>query len=490
MRHSLRLIPVLVILFASGATLRPAAQGPSPNPNFNFDTGNSAIEVIIPWVIPALFQTTAPNDAPIVLRWTTIITNGWFDAIAPYHPTAVGVYSRLGRRPASEATTNRNKNIAMFYSAYRVLNSLAPRFAGRWRDMMTSVGLDPDSGTEDLARPDGIGNRAGRAVVAARERDGMNQLGDEGGKVYDRRPYEDYTGYHPVNTAYALWFPSRWQPLMNTPGNGTFAVQQFVTPQWALTRPYSYDRPTDLNVPPPTASNVLNLRAYKAQADEVLALQAGLTDGQKMLAELFDNKISSLGFAALFVSLSRGLSLDEFVHYDFLTNAAAFDGGIAVWKEKYQFDAVRPVTAIRFLYRNRRISGWGGPGRGTVSDLPGGEWRSYLPTGNHPEYPSGSSCFCAAHAQASRRFLGSDAFGWTVQVPAGSSVIEPGVTPAEDLTLGPWNTFTDFDQACSQSRVLGGVHFVAATVESQTLCRPIGDRVFEFVDRHIKGQVQ
>src|SRR5688572_19231150 len=88
--------------------LTPSAQAPP----FNLDTGNAAIEVIIPAVIPALFQTTAPNDAPIILRHTTVITNAWFDAIAPYHPTSVGVYSRLGRRPPAEATTNRQKNIA------------------------------------------------------------------------------------------------------------------------------------------------------------------------------------------------------------------------------------------------------------------------------------------------------------------------------------------------------------------------------------------
>ena len=193
----------------------------------------------------------------------------------------------------------------------------------------------------------------------------------------------------------------------------------------------------------------------------MIAAQASLTDYQKMVAELFDNKISGLGFSALFIALSRGMSLDEFVHYDFLTNMAAFDGGIATWKEKVRHDAVRPVSAIRHLYRNRRITGWAGPGRGVVDDLPGVEWRSYLNTGNHPEYPSGSSCFCAAHAQASRRYLGSDAFGWSVPVLAGSSVIEPGVTPATDLTLGPWNTFTEFEDDCSRSRVWGGVHFVA-----------------------------
>ena len=70
--------------------------------SFDFDTGNAPIEVVIPAVIPALVQTTTLNDAPLVLRHTTLITNAWFDAIAPYHPAAIGVYSRLGRRPASE----------------------------------------------------------------------------------------------------------------------------------------------------------------------------------------------------------------------------------------------------------------------------------------------------------------------------------------------------------------------------------------------------
>ena len=456
--------------------------------SFDFDTGNAPIELVIPAVIPALVQTTTLNDAPLVLRHTTLITNAWFDAIAPYHPTAVGVYSRLGRRPASEAATDRNKNVAILYASYRILNNLMPRFTANWRQMLTSVGLDPDNGSEDLTSAIGIGNVAGRAVAAARERDGMNQRGDEGGRVYDRRPYEDYTGYVPANSPWTLRDPSRWQPLFTTPGNGTFLGQQFITPQWGVTEPYSYKDPSRFNALPPVDSNHHRRDSYQAQADDVIAAQAALTDYQKMVAELFDNKINSLGFSALFITLSRGFSLDRFVHYDFLTNLAAFDGGIATWKEKFRYDAVRPVTAIRHLYSSETISGWGGPGRGVVNDLPGREWRSYLNTGNHPEYPSGSACFCAAHAQASRRFLGSDAMGWSVAVTARSSVIEPGVTPSSDIVLGPWETFTEFENECGMSRVWGGVHFKAALTAGQQLCRPIGDLAFEFVDRHLSGK--
>ena len=66
----------------------------------------------------------------------------------------------------------------------------------------------------------GSPRRPGSRVAADREHDGMNQLGDEGGQKYNRRPYEDYTGYAPVNTPQFLFNPSRWQPLVGTNGLG------------------------------------------------------------------------------------------------------------------------------------------------------------------------------------------------------------------------------------------------------------------------------
>ena len=137
------------------------------------------------------------------------------------------------------------------------------------------------------------------------------------------------------------------------------------------------------------------------------------------------------------------MSVLEFIQYDFLTNMAAFDTSIAIWKEKHRFNAVRPFSAIKFLFRDTPVTSWGGVGQGTVSDLPANEWQSYLPVADHPEYPSASASFCAAHAQASRLFLGSDELGYPVPAPQGSSRIEPGITPAEDLTL-VFPTWTDF----------------------------------------------
>jgi hypothetical protein len=457
---------------------------------FTFESGNAPIEVIIPQVVPSIFASVAPGDAPLVLRTTTLLTNAWFDAIAPYHPSAVGVYSRLGRRPAGEGANDRNRNIAIFYAALPVLNSLYPAERAKWSELLRSVGLDPDLESTDLSRPEGIGRAAGLAVVRVRERDGMNQLGDGDGRRFNRQRYADTTGYRSVNTGNELLDPTRWQPAVATRGNGIFTDQRFVTPQWASTRPYSIDSPEDYRVPPPRDSQMKGpggKHAYRRQADEVLAVSAALTDAQKMTAELFNDKIQSLGFVALFLSVSQRWNVERFVQYDFLANLAAFDGGIATWANKRRYDAVRPFSAIRYLYGDDPVLAWGGPGRGTTR-LPADQWTSYLPVADHPEYPSGSSCFCSAHAQASRRYLGHDVLGWTVPFARGSSQIEPGVTPASDLALH-FPTWSAFEQDCGQSRLRGGVHFQAAIDAARPICRRIGDRAFEFLRDHIEGRM-
>jgi hypothetical protein len=355
--------------------------------------------------------------------------------------------------------------------------------------MLSSLGLDPADNTENNTSAVGIGNNAGNAVVQFRQNDGMNQLGNEGGVDFNRQPYSDYTGYEPVNTPYQLRDPSRWQPRITTVGSGVFTAQQFVTPQLGKTRPYSYADPVQFRTPRPEASDPTGRpgrTAYQAQADEVLMASANLTDYQKMVAELFNNKIESLGFSAVFAAQSRGLSLIDFIHLDFVTNLAAFDTGIAVWSEKRRWDAVRPFSAIRYLYGKRPVTAWGGPGRGTVT-LPADQWKEYLNVADHPEYPSGSAAFCSAHAQSARRFLGSDALNWTVPTPKGSSRIEPGITPSSDINIGPWTTWTQFENECGLSRLWGGVHFRAAIVEGHPLGRAIGEQVYLFVKRHIDG---
>lgn len=96
---------------------------------YDFDNGNAAFEIVIQTVAPVVFTEVSPSggDATLVLRTTTLTTNAWFDATAPYAEPAVGVYSRIPHRPAIESATNANMNIALLYASYRVLNHLLRR---------------------------------------------------------------------------------------------------------------------------------------------------------------------------------------------------------------------------------------------------------------------------------------------------------------------------------------------------------------------------
>ena len=56
-----------------------------------------------------------------------------------------------------------------------------------------------------------------------------------------------------------------------------------------------------------------------------------------------------------------------------------------------------------------------------------------------------------------------------MMLPAGSSKIEPGVTPANDIDF-VYNKWSEVKDICGQSRLYGGMHFAAAVPAGEQLC--------------------
>ena len=163
------------------------------------------------------------------------------------------------------------------------------------------------------------------------------------------------------------------------------------------------------DLPPPLSSIDPTSAAYRAQVDEVLALSANLTEVQKLQArahspislqkrrcmpllrecavhcgvvtaccgltcarkrvmhaqaEHFDNKLRSLGSPIFSLILSNKILHLQDIFFTLL----AADGGIVdanseVWGQKVRFNAIRPISAIRYLYANETVQAWGGPYR-------------------------------------------------------------------------------------------------------------------------------
>jgi hypothetical protein len=91
--------------------------------------------------------------------------------------------------------------------------------------------------------------------------------------------------------------------------------------------------------------------------------------------------------------------------------------------------------------------------------MDGSQWIPYqpttFPTPPFPEYISGHSTFSAAGATILFLWTGSDKFGDSVTFPPGSSVVEAGITPKNQVML-EWKTFTDAaDEAGSPAATEG-----------------------------------
>ena len=447
---------------------------------------------------------------PMVSRALAIAHTSIFDAWAAYDGTAVG--TRLGgalRRPARERSPA-NKNVAISFAAYRAAVDLFPGDkAAVFDPLMASLGFDPGDLTTDPSTPAGIGNLASRALLDFRHTDGANQLGDEPGGI-PGVPYSDYTGYRPVNGPMDIRFPfepasvhdpDRWQPLRYLDGSGTLVMPTFVGAQWQRVAPFAMASNAELRSP--TGPAAFATDAYREQCQQLIDLSAGLTDEEKMIAEYWADGPRSELPPGHWNLLARQVShrdrtgdsehdLDQAVKLFFALTNAIFDAGICAWDNKRAYDSVRPITAIRTAFLAQPIRAWAGPGRGTQTIL-GEQWFPYqsttFPTPPFPEYSSGHSNFSAAGAEILKRFTRSDRFGGLVTFQAGSSRIEPGLTPAEDLTL-TWATFSAAADQAGISRRYGGIHFEQGDLDGRETGRKSARQCWKKARAYVDGTAE
>jgi hypothetical protein len=435
---------------------------------------------------------------PMVARALAIAHTCMYDAWAAYDHKAVG--TRLGgllRRPPRERTLANMKQ-AVSFAAYRAAVDLFPGSASSLFDpRMRELGYAVDDRTTDTSTPTGIGNVAASAVLDFHHRDGANQLGDEPGGA-PGVPHADYTGYTPANDPMdirepfdpsAVHDPSSWQPLRYADAAANVVTPGFVGAQWQRVMPFALSLGALRSTTGPARYGSAE---YLAQAQSLLDISAGLTDEQKLIAEYWaDGPRSELppGHWNLFAQFvarrdhhgdhEHGLERDVKLFFA-LTNAVS-DAGCCAWDNKRAFNSVRPITAIRTLFRGRLVHAWAGPYQG-MKPIDGATWSPYqpttFPTPPFPEYSSGHSNFSAAGAEILRRFTHSDRFAGSVTLPAGSSKVEPGAVPASDITLS-WSTFSHAAEQAGISRRFGGIHFEQGDLDARSTGRSAARRVWD-----------
>lgn len=463
----------------------------------------------------------AKLGAPVVARALAIVQTCVYDAWAAYDERADGTQLRDAlRRPASERTLA-NKERAISYAAYRALVDVLPVDTNAvYIPLMKQLGYDPNDNSNDIETPTGIGNVACAAVLEFRHHDKSNQLGEpSSGNLSSgnlglgsaaagnmaQGPYSDWSGYRPVNSpgtvpAHADFIkplnPEHWQPLTYSDSAGNLVVQMFAGAQWGYVTPFALTEGDEFRSAVEPGPFKYGSPGYQEQAEELVAISAGLTDKQKMIAEYWsDAPDCELPVArwmqfAQFVSERDHHTLDDDVKMFFALSNAMLDASIAAWDAKREYDSVRPVTAIPLLFRGKKIRAWGGPGKGTV-EMDGAHWIPYqsaiFPTPPSPEYVSENSAFSAAAVRILELWTGNERFGDSVMLPAGSSKIEPGVTPVRAVTLR-WETFAEAAEEAGLSGRYGGINFRKADLAGRQLGQIVALEVWKKAQGYFDGE--
>ncbi len=84
-------------------------------------------------------------------------------------------------------------------------------------------------------------------------------------------------------------------------------------------------------------------------------------------------------------------------------------------------------------------------------------------------------------------FTGSQRFGFAQTFSAGGSTVEPGITPATEITLR-WRTFGDAAAQAGISRRYGGIHFETGDLVSRRLGERVGQRAWQRAQRYVRGR--
>lgn len=424
---------------------------------------------------------------PQVARSISIVHTTIYDAWCAYDSVAKPVHRTTPRKPVPQHTeANRRKAISQ--AAYRTLidqfppSIFDPAFKTAYESMLAKQlakeGIVIGGPTPP---PVDVGNQAADDVLAFRHSDNSNQSG----------LYADTTGYAPVNRPMpvllpadpdAIDFPGRWQPLSYLNSDHELKTPKFICPHWQHVKPFALTSGDQCR--PPTAPQPPLSQGFLDQARHVIDIQARLTPEQKVIAEYWaDGPNSELPpghwteFAA-FVVERDNLDVNQSVKLFFALSNAVFDASIATWDAKVAFDYVRPVTAIRHMFRGKRILAWGGAGKGT-QEITGEFWKPFqvptFPTPPFAEFTSGHSGFSMAAATILKKFTNSDTFGfyYSQDVPLKADPTEP----VTDIVLH-WPTFTAAAREAGESRLYGGIHFYEGNVVGLDLGEKVGNGAY------------
>jgi len=414
--------------------------------------GVAAADRVSSWnVTAATALTMAGQNAVVSSRTLAIVQAAVHDALngvdrryEPYASTAA--VDPLASPDAAVATAAHDALVSVipvgalpfpgFGSVAQQTAAVAFVNAAYMTDLSTVA--DGDAKTRGIS----VGHAAAQAVLALRLQDGATTF----------VPYTPGTD------------PGDWQPTPNpVPFDPPAPADRLpaVLPGWGDITTFVLRSSDQFQTDGPPA---LNSTQYAYDYNEVKAIGAkssNVRTAEQTQIARFWYEGSPLGWSriARVVAETRGLDSWESARLLALINLAMADGFIAGWKDKYNFNFWRPITAIR-----------AGDMDGNDNTIPDPAWESLLNSPALPDYPSTHSILGGAAAEVLRRFFHHDDIAFTTT----SGAPYAGIT----------RSFASFSAAAREngnSRIYAGIHFRSAVEDGIAQGKQIGRFVFTHV---------
>lgn len=343
------------------------------------------------------------------------------------HDALNTIEPRYTRYACAAAPTDAEPTVAAAQAAYEVLFTQYPDRRSILDSTLTRW-LEPVPTGVRKARAVMLGRACASAILALREGDGWDVAGS-----YE---FADAPGrYRTTGT---------WDGFMLQPGF------RYARP-FALTSPDQFRPP-----PPPDVTSPDYARAYAEVKTQGSAASAVRTADQTGYAvwwmEFAEGSVNRL---ARRLVADRGTDSWDAARLFATLNVALYDGYIAVWDAKYEYDHWRPETAIRAAETD-----------GNAGTAPDPGWEPLRPTPPFQDYASAHATACAASLGVLAREYGDRV----------SFSMNPTTAP-EGMPTRSFTSFSAAAEECADSRIQLGWHFRYAADEGLVL----GRRVLSYI---------
>eukprot|EP01084_Bolivina_argentea_P250591 419931_1 len=455
-------------------------------------------------------------ETPVVIHVAHIGTTGAWNCVAQYDPNALDVNTKqrpiVTELPSTQYLTSQTRSLCLQHVYVKIMNAFYKPMVPYYFGLFTLWGLqninpeidqrviDCNGNTECLTQlsiennfyPSFMANIVAYEIIKYFRNDGWNSDGSMnslGKCTANCRKYTDTTGYKPKllkknavkSDGKTCTKNDQWIPLLESDGYGFFFRHEHVTPHIGITaKPFLFDEFKKAQPPNYNYDHEMELTL------ERLRLLA-VNDTMKMNVEFYDNKLIVRGMIglALLRQYPDTMTYENFINYIIGISLTEHDTLLTSWNQKIKYDKIRPTTVVQ-RKGNQLITTYGGPYQG-IKTFEAKDFEPYIRVMPHSEYPSASACLCTGYAEFTKDFVKQEYNDDNLHnihwfEPAGSSNVEPDITPKEDLLLYIGD-LDDMYEICSKSRLWGGMHFTASVHSGKEICTGIGTLAYEYALR-------